>query len=59
MIPVQVNGKLRGRLHVTPDIGDGDLERLALAEPSVQPYVHGKTVRKVVIAKGRLVSIVV
>jgi len=44
---------------VAPDIGDTDLERLALAEASVQPYVQGKTIRKVVIAKGRLVSIVV
>jgi leucyl-tRNA synthetase len=59
VIPVQVNGKLRGRLTVAPDVNDGDLERLALAEPSVQPYVQGKTIRKVVIAQGRLVSIVV
>jgi leucyl-tRNA synthetase len=59
VVPVQVNGKLRGRLTVAPDISEQDLERLALAEASVQPYIQGKTVRKVVIAKGRLVSIVV
>jgi leucyl-tRNA synthetase len=59
VIPVQVNGKLRGRLTVPPDIGDAELEKLALAEPAVQPYVQGKTVKKTVIAKGRLVSIVV
>ncbi len=59
VVPVQVNGKLRGRLTVAPDISEQELERLALAEASVQPYIQGKTVRKVVIAKGRLVSIVV
>ena len=59
VIPVQVNGKLRGRLTVPPDIADAELEKLALAEPAVQPYVQGKTVKKTVIAKGRLVSIVV
>jgi leucyl-tRNA synthetase len=59
VVPVQVNGKLRGRLTVAPDISEQDLERLALAEASVQPYIQGKTVRKVVIARGRLVSIVV
>ena len=59
VIPVQVNGKLRGRLTVPPEIGDADLETLALAEPAVQPYVQGKTVQKIVVAKGRLVSIVV
>ncbi len=36
-----------------------ELERLALADPAVQPYTQGKTVRKVVIAKGRLISVVV
>jgi leucyl-tRNA synthetase len=56
-IPIQVNGKVRGRVKVPPDIADTDLEKVALA--SVQPYTQGKTVKKVVIAKGRLVSVVV
>jgi leucyl-tRNA synthetase len=58
-IPVQVNGKIRGRVTVAPDISDSELERLALANATVQPYTQGKTIKKVVIAKGRLVSIVV
>ncbi len=58
-IPVQVNGKVRGRVTVTPDVLDAELERLALADPNVQAHVAGKTIKKVVIAKGRLVSIVV
>jgi len=59
VIPIQVNGKLRSRLTVAPDITDAELEQRALADPAVQPYTQGKTVKKVVIAKGRLVSIVV
>ena len=59
VIPVQVNGKVRARLTVPPDITDGELEKLALADPAIQPYTQGKTVRRVVIARGRLVSIVV
>jgi leucyl-tRNA synthetase len=58
-IPVQVNGKVRGRVTVPPDIGDEELQQVALANPTVQPHVQGKLVKKVVIAKGRLVSIVV
>jgi leucyl-tRNA synthetase len=58
-IPIQVNGKVRGRLTVSPEASDAELERLALADASVQPYTRGKTVKKVVIAKGRLVSVVV
>jgi leucyl-tRNA synthetase len=59
VIPVQVNGKLRGRITVSPSAGEADLESAALADPAVQGHVRGKTVKKVVVAKGRLVSIVV
>jgi leucyl-tRNA synthetase len=59
VVPVQVNGKVRGRLTVPADASEADLERLALADPAVQPHLAGKTVRKVVVAKGRLVSVVV
>jgi leucyl-tRNA synthetase len=59
VIPVQVNGKVRARLTVSPEMPDSDLETLALSDPAVQAYTQGKTVKKVVIAKGRLISIVV
>ena len=59
VIPVQVNGKVRGRVTVPVDIGDEELQRIALADPGVQAHVAGKTIKKVVVAKGRLVSVVV
>ena len=57
-IPVQVNGKLRGHVTVAPGTADGDLEKLALADTNVQAHIRGKTIKKVVIVKDRLVSIV-
>jgi leucyl-tRNA synthetase len=59
VIPVQVNGKVRGRLTVPVDASEADMEALALADAAVQSHLAGKTVKKVVVAKGRLVSIVV
>jgi leucyl-tRNA synthetase len=59
VIPVQINGKVRARLTVAADISSEELERLALADPGVQTHLAGKTVKKVVVAPGRLVSIVV
>jgi leucyl-tRNA synthetase len=59
VVPVQVNGKVRGRLTVPADATEQDLERLALADPAVQAHIAGKTVTKVVVAKGRLVSLVI
>jgi leucyl-tRNA synthetase len=58
-IPVQVNGKLRGVVKVPPGISDAELEKVALADANVQAHIAGKTVKKVVIVKSRLVSIVV
>jgi len=59
VVPVQVNGKVRGRLTVPVDIDEPELQRRALADPQVRLHTEGKTVAKVVIARGRLVSIVV
>ena len=58
-IPVQVNGKLRDVVRVSPSIGDAELEALARASANVQAHTAGKTIAKVVIVPGRkLVSIV-
>jgi leucyl-tRNA synthetase len=59
VVPVQINGKVRSRLTVSAASSELELERLALADPAIQSYTTGKTVKKVVVAKGRLVSLVV
>jgi leucyl-tRNA synthetase len=59
VVPIQVNGKVRARVTVPAGIGDDELRERALAESAVQGYTHGKTIRKVVVAKGPLVSVVV
>jgi leucyl-tRNA synthetase len=56
---VQVLGKVRGKLEVSPDISDDDLTALALAEPNVVKTIDGREVRKVIVKAPKLVSIVV
>ncbi|MGH8370685.1 MAG: class I tRNA ligase family protein, partial [Gammaproteobacteria bacterium] len=58
-IVVQVNGKLRGRVAVSAQADRKSIEQAALAEPNVQRYVEGKTVRKVIVVPGKLVNVVV
>ncbi|MBY0494381.1 MAG: leucine--tRNA ligase [Cyanobacteria bacterium] len=58
-IPVQVNGKLRAVVRVPPSISDAALQQIALADANVQTHIAGKTPKKVVIVKGKLVSVVV
>ena len=55
---LQVNGKLRGHLRVAAKADRETIEKQAIANPSVQQHVGGKTIRKVVVVPGRLVNIV-
>ena len=59
VVPVQVNGKLRGRITAPAASSDDQLRELALADAAVRAHTDGKTIRKVVVAKGPLVSVVV
>ncbi len=56
---VQVQGKLRARLEVSPGISEADLEVAALADQAVQRAIEGKQVRKVIVRAPKLVNIVV
>jgi leucyl-tRNA synthetase len=59
VVPVQINGKVRARVTVAADISEEALRDRALADDAVRKHTEGKTIRKVVVAKGPLVSIVV
>ncbi|HXH78306.1 leucine--tRNA ligase [Nocardioides sp.] len=56
---VQIQGKVRARLEVSPDITEADLEAAALSDEAVVRVLDGRTVRKVVVRAPKLVSIVV
>jgi leucyl-tRNA synthetase len=58
VVPVQVDGKVRARLTVEAGRSDADLEADALIDPQVQVYLAGKTIVKVIVARGRLVNLV-
>ncbi len=58
-IPVQVNGKLRGKLTVPAGTGKDEIEKLALADENVQRHIEGKEIKKVVVVPGKLVNVVV
>ena len=55
---VQVQGKLKARLEVSPDISETDLEAAAMADEAVQRALDGKQVRKVIVRAPKLVNIV-
>ncbi|MGJ7044259.1 leucine--tRNA ligase [Thermoanaerobacterium thermosulfurigenes] len=58
-IAIQVNGKVRGRLEVSPDASEKEIQDAAISAESIKQYIDGKEIVKVVVVKGRLVNIVV
>ena len=56
---VQVNGKRRGQIRVPVDADRDAVGRAALAEPNVQRFLEGATVRKLIVVPGKLVNVVV
>ena len=59
VVPVQINGKVRARVTVPADTSEEKLRDVALADPQVARHLEGKTVKKVVVVNGRMVSVVV
>ncbi|ACC38528.1 leucine--tRNA ligase [Mycobacterium marinum] len=57
--PVQVNGKVRGRVVVAADADDDAVKAAALADEKVQAFLAGASPRKVIVVAGRLVNLVV
>jgi leucyl-tRNA synthetase len=55
---VQVQGKVRAKLQVAPDIADAELSALALADPAVVRALDGRAVRQVIVRAPKLVSVV-
>ena len=57
--PVSVNGKTRLNLNLSLTLEAAAIEELVLADEQVQKYLEGKTPKKVIVVKGRIVNIVI
>jgi leucyl-tRNA synthetase len=55
--PVQVNGKVRGRVEVAAGVAEAEVREAALA--AVADHLAGRDPRKVIVVPGRMVSVVV
>ena len=55
---IQVNGKVRARINVAMDTGEEELQKKAFECEAVKNFTEGKTIRKVIAIKNKLVNIV-
>ncbi len=58
-LPVQVNGKVRGRVTLAKDASESSAREAALGDPNVAKFVAGKQVRKVIYVAGRILNLIV
>lgn len=56
---LQVNGKLRGSIHVPAQADKAEIERIALASEAFTTHAAGAAPKRVIVVPGRLVNVVV
>ncbi len=55
---IQINGKIKAKINIPSDMENSDIEKFVLKSEKIEPLLQGKTVKKVIVIKGRLVNIV-
>ena len=55
---IQVNGKVRSRLLILPGVSDAEIKEMAFHEPKIKDIIGSKTIKKVIVVKGKLVNLV-
>ncbi|HET6369586.1 MAG TPA: leucine--tRNA ligase [Nitrospiria bacterium] len=58
-VVIQVNGKVRGRITCPTGLSDEELKSRALSDPRVLQHIGERPIRKLIVVKGKLVSVVV
>jgi leucyl-tRNA synthetase len=58
-VVLQVNGKVRSRLLVAPDVDDDEIKKLTLQDDKIQKFVAGKPIKKIIVVPRKLVNVVV
>jgi leucyl-tRNA synthetase len=58
-IPIQINGRVRGRISVEVGLAENELVERAIADPRIKPLIEGKRIVKRIVVPERLVNLVV
>ena len=57
--PISVNAKLRTNISIALDATQEDIENIIAADPVIQKWLEGKSPKKVIYVKGKMVNVVV
>ena len=57
--PISINGKMKMNLNISLSLDPPAIENVVVGNADVQKYLDGKSPKKVIVVKGRIVNIVV
>ena len=58
-MPVQINGKVRGKVLMANDASKDDAVNAAKEDNNIKSYIEGKEIRKIIYVPGKILNIVV
>ncbi len=58
LIVIQINGKLRDKIEVSPDSSEEIIKNTVLGLPKIERWIEGKSINKVIYIPGKLMNIV-
>ncbi len=56
---IQINGKVRDKINIKIDCNDDEIKMQTLNRPNVKKWIDQKTIRKIIIVKGKIINIVI
>jgi len=56
---IQINGKIRDQIRAPIDISEDEAKKISLSSEKIIKWVEGKTIKKIIFVKGRLINIVI
>ena len=57
--PISVNGKLRTNINIALDASSEEVEKIVLANDTIQKWLEGKAPKKIIFIKGKMVNLVI
>jgi leucyl-tRNA synthetase len=57
-VPIQINGRVRGRVTIPVNAAEDEVKQAALADPRIKKYLEGNSIRKVIVIPKKLINIV-
>ncbi|MEJ7685298.1 MAG: hypothetical protein WKG06_47125 [Segetibacter sp.] len=57
--PISINGKVRANMNISLDASQPEVEQIVLQNEVVQKWLDGKSPKKIIFVKGRMINFVI